>query len=438
MIRFVTSLVWVAPLSLAACSFAANSAADATVKKDAVTVDAAIDAPGNCTPTCSGNKVVCGVAETVCPLTCSATGGAHCTQYTPSNGATLADLDTIVDGSGDLVVAAALRINSDNGEIKDVAQNTTRRTAGEGVENGIRFRAISNSIALLAFDDFSIDSGGSVRVIGNRALIILARNNITLMGEVDIDGGRAADNSANGAGGGAGAVGASAATGCSAGQNGGNNNGFGGGAGGAFGLASGKGGSNLGGASSPRCMALLRDNLQGGSGGGRGGDTDTGGAGGGGGGAIQFSALLSIQVGAQVGALLHANGSGGQAKQADKRGGGGGGAGGGFLFEAPSVTIAANAIVVANGGAGGDGKDTPNGDGQPGQRDTTDAKGGGNGGNGGSVASPANNGTGNANDGGGGGGASVGKIEVRAGNAGPVNANAIVSPTPAVNVLTGI
>lgn len=438
MTRFVSWLLRAAPLSVAACSFAANGTADASAQKDAAALDALVDAAadaGNCTATCSGNKLVCTPVETVCPLTCSTTGGAHCTQYTPSNGATLADLDTIVDGSGDLVVTTALLINSNTGEIKDVAQTSTLRGPGEGVDQGIRFRVISDSIAVLAFDDFAVMASGSVRVVGNHALIILARNNITLLGEVDIDGGRAGDTSANGAGGGAGAVGASDATGCSPGANGGNNNGFGGGAGGAFGLASGKGGSNLGGTSSPRCDELLRNVLRGGSGGGRGGDVNNGGAGGGGGGAIQFSALLSIQ----VGGLLHANGSGGQARQVDKRGGGGGGAGGGFLFEAPNVTITQDAIVVANGGGGGDGKDERNdGDGEPGQRNSNDAQGGGNGGDGGALSAAAKNGTGSANDGGGGGGASVGKIEVRAGNPSPVNGNAVVSPSPAVSLLTGM
>ena len=64
----------------------------------------------------------------------------------------------------------------------------------------------------------------------------------------------------------------------------------------------------------------------------------------GGGGAVQFTSLTGIRI---LSGGINAGGGGG----ADNAGGGG--AGGGILLEAPTVALAANAALAANGGGGG-------------------------------------------------------------------------------------
>ena len=426
------------PLLVGACSFSAATGDNVDARKiDAARADAPIDAsPGCNTLTCSGNTLTCETKQEVCAVSCSTTGGAHCTQFTPSNGAQWTDLATIADGTGDLNVTEDILINSDTGTITTRLNPTVIRSTGEGVNNGYRFRAISEKVSLLAFDDLTIPVGAKVRVTGNRALIILARNTITIAGEIDADGGRPADPTQAGPGAGAGAVGATPAGGCGFGLNGqfdSTNQHAGGGAGGSFGGKGGDGGDNLGGIAANVCTDLLTLKLQGGSGGGRGGNPNDSGNGGGGGGAIQFTAGVSLS----VSGLLHAGGAGGQSSLI-KGGGGGAGAGGGFLFEAPAVNVLATAIIVTNGGGGGDGKNDVT-DGETGRPDLNVAAKAGNGGDGGVGNSAARNGGGNQNMGSGGGGGGIGKIEIQCVNPSPITSGAKVSPpTPTFTTLVGI
>jgi hypothetical protein len=441
------------PLLLGACSFSAATGDSIDARKvDAAAVDAPIDAPPGCnTLTCNGNTLTCETKQEVCAVSCSTTGGAHCTQFTPSNGADWTDLANVVDTGGDLTVTQEIVINTDTGSITRRGDNLIIRNTGEGVVNGYRFRLISAQVSLLAFDDLSIAMAAKVRVTGNHALIILARNTITIAGEIDADGGRAADPSQAGPGGGAGAVGATLATGCGFGPNGQfNDPNASGGAGGSFGRRGGDGGGNTatpGGIAAVACTESLKMKLQGGSGGGRGGELNEGGSGGGGGGAIQFTAGREIS----VAGLLHSGGAGGTSSP-NKRGGGGAGAGGGFLFEAPTVNLLASATVVTNGGGGGDGKDGGNNNdpnktiGETGQPNLTAAKGGpkadsnaGNGGNGGVTNTSAEPGSGNPNMGSGGGGGGIGKIEIQSVNPNPITAGAKLSPlTPTISILVGM
>lgn len=424
------------PLLVGACSFtAANNNTDAS-SIDAARADAAIDAPPGCnTFTCNGNTLTCETKQEVCTVSCSTTGGAHCTQFTPSNGADWSDLTNVVDNVGDIALANNILINSDTGSIESRAPTTTIRSAGQGVINGYRFRVISPQVSLLAFDDVTIAAGANVRVTGSRALIVFARNTITIAGEINADGGRDTDPAAPGPGGGAGAVGATAAGGCGGGPNGdfdSQNQDAGGGAGGSFGRKGGDGGDNLGATAANVCADTLKVKLQGGSGGGRGGNPNDSGNGGGGGGAVQFTAGLSIS----VAGLLHAGGAGGQSSLI-QGGGGGAGAGGGFLFEAPTVTILTNATIVTNGGGGGDGKDVTT-NGETGRPDLNVAAKAGNGGDGGAGDSAAKNGGGNENMGSGGGGGGIGKIEIISVNASPIMNGAKVSPLmPNISMLVG-
>ncbi len=425
-------------LLIGACSFTASSNSPDAAKIDAARPDAAVDAPPGCiTLTCNGNVLTCETRQEVCTLSCSTNDGAHCTQFIPSNGADWTDVANVFNNTGDLTLTNDVLINTDNGSIETRGNATSIRGPGEGVFNGYRFRIISPQVSLLAFDDLTIEATANVRVTGNHALILFARNTITIAGEIDADGGRDADTSAPGPGGGTGAVGATLASGCGFGLNGnfdtGNQN-AGGGAGGSFGRKGGDGGgSSLGPSATNACPNFLKVQLQGGSGGGRGGEPNNGGSGGGGGGAIQFTAGLEIS----VTGLLHAGGAGGQSS-ASQKGGGGAGAGGGFLFEAPKVNILATATIVTNGGGGGDGKDkTANG--ETGHPDLTIAKKAGNGGDGGVIDTSAQNGGGNQNSGSGGGGGGIGKIEILCANSTPVANGAKVSPkAPLVTVLVGM
>ncbi len=428
---------------LGACSFTAATGDNLDARKvdaapvDASPFDAPIDAPPGCdTLTCSGKTLVCETQQVPCDISCSTTGGAHCTQFTPSNGAQWTDLATVADGTGDLNVTEDILISTDTGGITTRLNATVIRNTGEGVMDGYRFRIISGQVSLLAFDDLTIALGAKVRVTGSHALIILARNTITIVGEIDANGGRNADPTQAGPGGGPGAVGASPAGGCGFGPNGNFNAGnqdAGGGAGGSFGGKGGAGGDNLGGNAANVCTDLLKVKLQGGSGGGRGGNPNDSGNGGGGGGAIQFTAGVSLS----VSGLLHAGGAGGQSSLI-QGGGGGAGAGGGFLFEAPTVNILATAIIVTNGGGGGDGKVVTS-NGETGRPDLNVAAKAGNGGDGGAGASAAQDGSGNQNAGSGGGGGSIGKIEIQCVNPNPITSGAKVSPlTPTITMLVGI
>ncbi len=302
--------------------------------------------------------------------------------------------------------------------------------------DGYRFRVVNAQVAVLAFDDLTIAATGNVQFTGTRALILVARNTITIAGEINADGGLGMTTTVAGPGGGIGA-GDTPATGCGLGPNGDfntANSDAGGGAGGSFGEKGGNGGgSSLGAAAANACAQTLKLQLQGGSGGGRGGDPLLYGSGGGGGGALQFTAGREIS----VTGLLHASGAGGQSSQL-QGGGGGAGAGGGFLFEAPTVNIVAGATVVANGGGGGDGNNIL-ANGESGRPDLSIAKGAGNGGDGGVIDTVAKNGGGNQNSGSGGGGGGIGKIEIQCVNLSPIAVGANVSPlSPAITTLVGI
>ena len=423
------------PLLVGACSFTAGGNITDASSIDAARADAAIDAPSGCTTfTCNGNTLTCETDQEVCTVSCSTAGGAHCTQFTPSNGAEWTDLANVVDTVGDLTLTNGTLINSDTGTIETRTPTTTIRGAGQGVINGYRFRIISPQVSLLAFDDLTIAAGANVRITGAHALIIFARNTITISGEINADGGRVTDPAAAGPGGGDGAVGATAAGGCGSGLNGGfdSNQDAGGGAGGSFGRKGGNGGANLGALAANVCADTLKVKLQGGSGGGRGGNPNNSGNGGGGGGAVQFTAGLSIS----VAGLLHAGGAGGQSSRLNG-GGGGAGAGGGFLFESPTVNISANATIVTNGGGGGDGKDVTT-NGETGHANLNVAAGAGKGGKGGAVDKPAEAGTGNQNMGSGGGGGGIGKIEIISVNINPIMNGAKLSPLmPTIAVLVG-
>ena len=121
------------PMLLGACSFTAATGDNLDARKvdaapvDASPFDAPIDAPPGCdTLTCSGKTLVCETQQVPCDISCSTTGGAHCTQFTPSNGAQWTDLATVADGTGDLNVTEDILIRSESTRLNSSHERRSR------------------------------------------------------------------------------------------------------------------------------------------------------------------------------------------------------------------------------------------------------------------------------------------------------------------------
>ncbi len=413
-----------------------------------------------CVESCTGDQLrTCtgGVPDPVetCPAGCAPGGAARCAVLVPSNGASPSDLE----GAEAAVVAVAGRIlvfDTDTGAVTSYLNGTPTviRPGGAGGANGINFRSMPQGggapeIAVFGMATLTVDPpggggpSGSLRVIGDRPILLLVRGAVVIGGEVDVGAGRSGTmlqtgcQRCAGAGGGDGANHLTAAGGCAPGGNG-NYYDFAdetGGGGGGFGTRGAIGGNSLnamGGHSAAidPCGTTLIP-LRGGSGGGRGGlsvSTGNGGlSGGGGGGALQLTSMTSIALGPE--ADLYAGGAGGEGSDS-WYGGGGGGAGGGFLLEAPTVTVPAGAKLTANGGGGGAGRTANRGENA--NRSATRASGGagdvvgGSGGLGGTTIAPTA-GAGDV-DGTGGGGGAAGIIRVHTVTAFTASPSAIISP----------
>ncbi|MGE0547968.1 MAG: hypothetical protein AB7O24_00695 [Kofleriaceae bacterium] len=289
---------------------------------------------------------------------------------------------------------------------------------------------------IVSVDSFTINAGATLRVIGERALILASWSTIDIAGTIDVS-----SSFGGGAGAGANPMGVSttgAMTGCvthAAASAPANQGGGGGGGGGGYHGVGGRGAdantdSNVGaGGTGGGAIAIVATNLLGGCPGGAGGaGNHPGGVGGNGGGAVQLTARQAILVSGKI----NAGGSGGAggvgAPDSDPAGqgnggGGGGGSGGTIGLEAPMITV--NGVLAANGGGGGGGAD--NGTGGPGAAGglLTTAAAGGQGGDGvngqGGAGSSSTSlvgaaGTGDPNDGGGGGGGAAGYIVLRGQN----------------------
>ena len=191
---------------------------------------------------------------------------------------------------------------------------------------------------------------GNTLVIGARPLLLASATTLTIAGVLTVA-------STNGDPAGAGANPGSCAN-MLAGSSAASTDGAGGAAGGSFATSGGNGGIGFGG--HPGGFALLESSpltvIRGGCPGGSGGTNAPGGSGGNGGGAIYLLATTSIAIENRV----DASGGGGFAGQvgADNGGGGGGGGGGSgglIALDAPEITVAETARLIANGGGGGAG-----------------------------------------------------------------------------------
>jgi hypothetical protein len=413
-------------VSIGACSFTAGklpSDADVVVNDDMMIVDAIPDAApcvaasttcvGDTLRTCSGAGAM--VVERACGWGCDATGAAaRCAEIVPAaNAVTTADL--VPDPAlADVTLGDNILIDTANGRIGTLANVNMVRPNGVGLMNGINF-AVVNNIGVFRVKSLRITAGMSAAVgfQSTLALAIVADGPIVIEGFINVRG-NCMTNIA-GAGGSNGGTAEGAGDGMGGGSGGAADDG--GGGGGGHGGDGGRGATGmmdvfrLGGVPFGDEVITV---LVGGSGGGSGGG---GGAfGGSGGGAIQLVSNTSITI---TSGGINAGGCGGEAKGGGPDGGGGGGAGGTILLEAPAVTIAANAGLAVNGGAGAAGDPNPVYIAPPGSLSRVAAVGGpdtGPGGRGGDGAAGANT---NGSDGsfvdtkpGGGGGGGMGRIRI--------------------------
>jgi len=308
--------------------------------------------------------------------------------------------------------------------------DTTNLTLGITLPAGVTFDSTAQSpgggpqVAVLHVRGFSI-TGGTVRVVGSRPLVIVACGDVSIAGTLDAGAaatiagtGGADSNMGTGAGGAGEHVGQFTDSG-------------GGGAG--FATAGGSGGDSSGelmliargGAGGRAYGDATQTVLEGGSGGGRGSPGGAGGCpaqpGGAGGGAIQIFSTTRIQVSGGI----HAGGGGGAAGVpcgGVSGGGSGGGSGGALFLQAPSITN--DGILAANGGGGGGAgsNQTPGQPGlngglgnQPAQGGMAGGATGGPGGNGAAGTTPPENAPNHDSQGGansGGGGGAVGRIRI--------------------------
>ena len=404
-------------LLLAACGFS-GSAVSRDGGTDGNGVDAALDAfvpapdAGPCQTlgaTCVASTVrTCGVVnqqptDELCNVSCSTSGGAHCTRLQPSGGGVVpGDLDPEANVDAPVVIASAT-LNSDDGSITGV------RTAGTGPISKIDYQ-VNNGIAVFRVQSLSIT--GTLTLTGSKPVAFASTTTIAVSGLVNAQGACAGMAAVAGGRNGGGIGNAGGGSGGGMGGTGSHNDSSGG-AGGAYGGQGGGGGAS----DSPRVGTMMSavygndtiTTLVGGSGGGGGGGSGAG-TGGGGGGAIQLIANASITFVGTGG--INAGGCGGHKKTSNQNdGGGGGGSGGTILLEAPTINLLATTVLAVNGG-GGSGGDQNGADGGPGQLARAQAAGGvgdsaGASGAGGAVIAGATAATG-AN--GGGGGGAVGRM----------------------------
>ncbi len=267
---------------------------------------------------------------------------------------------------------------------------------------------------IVVAQDITLDSG-TLDVDGDRPLVLVASNSLTIAGTIDAASHVAGDKGPN----------ASPAS-CGANNNGTtDSNKGGGGAGGSLAGTGGIGGTgnNNGGATATggtpegagtAPFDVIRGGCRGGDGAKGDGTTVSGGLGGGAvvllGGAVMISGIVNVA------------GGGGQGGTTSRGGGGGGGAGGMIVIDGTSIAVSGTLLATGGGGGGGADGNTPGGPGNdpdpfaPTTAAAGGSKGGGAGGIGGAGGTSSDGNAGNtADDGGGGGGGSVGAIRVLTG-----------------------
>lgn len=267
--------------------------------------------------------------------------------------ATRADwLDPMAFGSlGTLnLVAGDYRIETNGAPVLLDSANNVLYTGTTYFQGG----SFGSTVSVLDFDAIHLAVGANIRVMGDNPLALLSRSTAQIDGRIDATGFKGQDSARFGGSGAGGAGGAGAGKGGDWAQTGA---GPGGGPAGPFGIgvvqAAGGSYGGLGGMSAFGTRGPTYGNLyqylQGGSGGGGTGgsffDNGNGAGGGGGGGAVELGASGSISFGVNAG--LIANGGGVGAAFAANAGGG---SGGGLLVHAPTIDIAWQSRILAQGG----------------------------------------------------------------------------------------
>ena len=195
----------------------------------------------------------------------------------------------------------------------------------------------NTKVCVIAAQSITISAAGTLHPLGTRPIVLVAAQQISVDGAIDVSG-----------------LATVAAAGSNPGTCATTNNGViaGGGAGGSFGHIGARGGSGnggIGGIPAPVSPPLIRGGCPGGL-----GADGTGGVGGSrggsGGGAVDLIAGTSIT----IAGTINASGDGGLGGMgATKGGGGGGGSGGLIAIDAPSFALFGT--LMANGGGGGGG-----------------------------------------------------------------------------------
>lgn len=432
-------------IAVSACAGGAGGS-----RADAAPADADV-----CVPGCNGEGIrACVPVDIVTPCALGCEPGAPtCREIVPSNGAARSQLENVTEELR-VPTGTIMHIDTTDGTITDLTNDTVVRAPGVGVESGIGFFTFENGISVVAVESLAIERDSALLVEGSNALLLLSDDDATIEGQLDVAACCERDDLTDkvtadrlaGPGGGDGAVaGMVAARGCAPGADGngveveaGDETGGGGGGLGADGAPGGVGSDGTapgagGDASSAGCPGASLVPLRGGSGGGAGGIGASAGRGGGGGGAVQITSFTRISVLGSPGQFIKgilANGGGG-GPGVDTNGGGGGGSGGAILLEAPEIVVEYVVLSANGGGGGGSGVTTEARAGQMGRFDSTQAAGGLGpraGGRGGASNGGATIGGGGA-DGTGGGGGGVGTIRFNVPEANlQVNASTI-SPT---------
>jgi hypothetical protein len=286
----------------------------------------------------------------------------------------------------------------------------------------------------------TLPSTSTVRVVGNRRLVLVATGqggspgSITIAGVLDAS----AHGNTDGPAGHAGPCG----VGAMSPSRGNVNGGAGGGWGGSFGLAGNNGGTGASGSGGVAAAALNAPTLRGGCPGGDGADNVFGqgkGSRGGGGGSVLLIAGQTIT----ISGTINASGGGGGGASLGA-GGGGGGSGGMIVLDAITVTLGGKCF--ANGGGGGEGGNSRLGQsgsasrgpdlvGAGGLGSATSGGDGGNGGFGMTGSLPGGNGVAanrqsGGDGGGGGGGGGIGIILVYSDDTAGTDDPQRISPAP--------
>lgn len=299
--------------------------------------------------TCSGKGAM--YVDKPCPWGCKVD---HCGELVPAAGvvtrsAAAADTSALAD----LVLPGGTIVDS-SGAIGTMADPTSIRTAGPGLQSMIGYSPTATGVV---FTVKKLRISGDILLVGTSAIAIVATDAIVIEGVIDARGrctnlGQDVGGEA-GPGGYPGGAQKATAPGAGAGTGGGTTNTNGGGGGG-HGGNGGNGGGPLVAAGGPPFDPNFTTLVGGGGGGGGGGGNANTQPGGGGGGALQLISNTSIEITSTGG--INAGGCGGFSTSGNDSGAGGG-AGGTIILEAPQVTL--GGALAVNGGGGGAGGDTP-------------------------------------------------------------------------------